>query len=79
MISSSVIWHFLNKSTTDYLEGLDREDLNASLTDGKIKLENFSLKKDNINKILSSTFPFKIKYSHIGKIFVDINFINITE
>lgn len=64
----------LNRVLGNFIENLDAEQLNISLWNSNVKLENLQIKPSIFDSI---PVPFSLHYGKVGKIFIDIPLMNI--
>ena len=70
----NLISSLLNRFLGSFIENLDSEQLNISLWNGSVKLENLEVKPNIFD---SMPVPFTLHYGKIGKIQLEIPVINI--
>ena len=64
----------LNRTLGNFIENLDAEQLNISIWNSNVKLENLQIKPTIFD---SMPVPFTLHYGKVGKIFIDIPILNI--
>jgi len=65
----------LNRFLGNFIENLGAEQLNISLWNGQITLQDMQIKKTLFD---SMPVPFNMHYGKVGKIYIDIPVINIS-
>lgn len=64
-----LIENFLFRSLGSFIQGFNSQEINADLAKGRLALKNLKLKSD---LFLDAALPFRIAYSHIGLISLDV-------
>lgn len=75
MVLAGILQKVLVKTAGDYIDGIDSKNLEVGIWSGKVTIENVSLKEKVIDML---DLPINLRFSHIGKLELDVPWKNIS-
>lgn len=75
MVLTSTIAGILNRFLGEYVSGISSENMDVSLWNGKITLNNIAIKPEAIDQL---DIPLTLKYSKLGNLFINASLTSIS-
>ena len=75
MVFTSTFAGILNRFLGEYVSGINSENMDVSLWNGKITLNNIAIKPEAIDQM---DIPFTLKYSKLGNLFINASLTSIS-